>query len=69
MSRRRTGVMLAVLPAALAVDLLLLVVMLRGLHAGRALSIAVAFVVTVLAWATLGSATDAWLRTRRGTGP
>lgn len=56
--------MLVALPFALAVDFATLVLLERGLSVRRSLSIAVALVVTVVAWALIGGVVLAVTRRR-----
>jgi hypothetical protein len=55
---------LIALPVALAVDLVMVVVLRRGLSMGRDASIGVALVVTVAAWAIATKLIDAAARWR-----
>ena len=56
------------LPIALAVDLLTVVLLRRGLSLGRDASIGVALVVTVVAWAAAARAIDVLARRRPDAG-
>ena len=62
-------VMLLALPGALIADFLVLLLLRRGLSAGRSLSIIIAFIVTVAVWAALGRVAETWLGGRREREP
>ena len=55
------------LPIALAIDLLTVVLLRRGLSLGRDASIAVALVVTVVAWGVTARVIDVLARRRSNT--
>jgi hypothetical protein len=61
--------MLLALPGALIADVLVLLLLRRGLSAGRSISIVIAFIVTVAVWAALGRAAETWLHRRRDAEP
>ena len=69
MRASRPLVMLLALPGALLADLLVLLLLRRGLSAGRSLSIVIAFIVTVAVWGALGRVAETWLDGRRGREP
>ena len=66
---RRPAAAAAALPAALAVDLCVLGVLIRGLHTPRVPAIIVSFMVTIAAWALLSAAAGALLSRRASRGP
>ena len=55
------------LPIALAIDLLTVVLLRRGLSLGRDASIAIALVVTVIAWGVAARVIEAMARRRSNT--
>ena len=65
----RPWVMLLALPGALIADILVLLLLRRGLSAGRSVSIVIAFIVTVAVWAALGRIAETWLDGRREREP